>query len=341
VIEYSSNRFGLANKTATYGGSYTNGNLLEVPQFTNLQYKPITYSIWIKFSSFPPSGGYATLIGRMQTQNQEDGALVVYNADGFQNKIFYYTGGEGFPTNFTPSLNQWHNIVFTQDIGSKVQIHADGVLIGEGVFSASQNQFQTIPFRIGASSILNGADGNSTHSVIGFIDDVRIYNRALSATDVQALYVSESSLPPTLSSPSSTQVTATGATLGGNVTSESGAAITERGVVYSATSTNNDPLIDGTSVTKVTATGTTGAFTIPVTDLTPSTSYSYKAYATNSQGTTYTSVATFTTLSNNADLSALTLSNGTLSPTFASSTTAYTASVPNPTTSLTVTPTRA
>jgi formylglycine-generating enzyme required for sulfatase activity len=62
--------------------------------------------------------------------------------------------------------------------------------------------------------------------------------------------------------------------------------------------------------------------------------------AISSQGTTYTSVDTFT-LSTNADLSALTLSSGPLSPTFVSAATAYTASVSNATTSLTVTPTRA
>ncbi len=89
------------------------------------------------------------------------------------------------------------------------------------------------------------------------------------------------------------------------------------------------------------STGTTGTYTAALTGLTQGTEYSYRAYTISSQGTTYTSVATFTTLSNNADLSALTLSSGTLSPTFASGTTAYTASVPNPTTSITVTPTRA
>ncbi|TAH06903.1 MAG: hypothetical protein EAZ13_07770, partial [Sphingobacteriia bacterium] len=45
-------------------------------------------------------------------------------------------------------------------------------------------------------------------------------------------------------------------------------------------------------------------------------------------------------LSNNADLSALTTTAGALSPVFASGTTAYTASVTNGTTSITVTPTR-
>jgi uncharacterized delta-60 repeat protein len=144
---------------------------------------------------------------------------------------------------------------------------------------------------------------------------------------------------PTVTTPSATSITTTGATLGGNVTGDGGAAITERGVVYSATATNADPLIDGTGVTKLTATGTTGVFIAAVTGLTQGTGYSYKAYATNSNGTTYTTVATFSTLSTNANLSALSLSSGTLSPSFAGGTTSYTASVSNATTSITVTPT--
>ncbi|MFY8187349.1 MAG: cadherin-like beta sandwich domain-containing protein [Flavobacterium sp.] len=55
---------------------------------------------------------------------------------------------------------------------------------------------------------------------------------------------------------------------------------------------------------------------------------------------TYTITVT-RTASNNADLSALTTTAGTISPTFAAATTAYTASVTNATTSVTVTATRA
>ena len=146
---------------------------------------------------------------------------------------------------------------------------------------------------------------------------------------------------PTVSTPTSAAVTATTATLGGNVTADGGATITERGVVYAATSTNSDPLIGDTGVTKVTTTGTTGVFTVPVSTLSAGTGYSYKAYAINSRGTSYTSVATFTTLSNNANLSALALSSGTLSPVFASGTTSYSASVANAVSSITVTPTSA
>jgi hypothetical protein len=60
---------------------------------------------------------------------------------------------------------------------------------------------------------------------------------------------------------------------------------------------------------------------------------------TAQDGTTNTYTTVVTRLSNDATLSALALSSGTLSPSFASATTSYTASVSNATTSVTVTPT--
>ena len=100
---------------------------------------------------------------------------------------------------------------------------------------------------------------------------------------------------PTVTSPTSSSITATTATLGGDVTADGGSTITERGVVYSQTATNNNPLIGGTGVTKAPVSGTTGLFAAGVTGLAPATSHSFKAFATNAVGTSYTSVATFTT----------------------------------------------
>ena len=98
---------------------------------------------------------------------------------------------------------------------------------------------------------------------------------------------------PTVTTPTSANLAATTATLGGNVTADGGSAITERGVVYSLTSADADPLIGDPAVTKVTVSGTTGLLTANVTSLTAGGSYSFKAYATNGNGTGYTSVATF------------------------------------------------
>jgi len=149
--------------------------------------------------------------------------------------------------------------------------------------------------------------------------------------------------PPTVTDPTATSITANTATLGGNVTADGGSAITERGVVWSQGSVNDDPFIGGGGVTKVVVSGTTGAFTTPVSGLNSGLAHHYRAYAINSEGTSYSPKANFTTLSTNANLSSLVLNSGTpaLSPAFASGTTAYTADVVNAATSLTVTPTRA
>lgn len=101
---------------------------------------------------------------------------------------------------------------------------------------------------------------------------------------------------PTITTPTSASITSTTATLGGNVTIDGGSTITARGVVYSLTSTNANPRLAGTGVTTVAGTGTTGVFTVSVTGLTPGAAYSYAAYATNSSGTSYTTVGTFTAL---------------------------------------------
>jgi sugar lactone lactonase YvrE len=99
------------------------------------------------------------------------------------------------------------------------------------------------------------------------------------------------------------------------------------------------------SVTLSSSNGTTAQnVSAALTGLSPATLYYYRLTASNVDGTTSTSGGTFTTMSamsTNADLGGLTLSSGTLSPTFASATTSYTASVANATASITVTPTLA
>ena len=91
---------------------------------------------------------------------------------------------------------------------------------------------------------------------------------------------------PTVASPTKASITHNSATLGGNVTADGGAALSERGVVYSMTSINSNPEIGGIGVTKAVASGTTtGVFTAAVSGLVFSTGYTYKAYATNSAGT--------------------------------------------------------
>ena len=96
---------------------------------------------------------------------------------------------------------------------------------------------------------------------------------------------------PTLVSNSVTSITSISAVSGGNISSDGGATITERGVVWS---TSQNPTI---ALSTKTSDGTgSGTFTSNISGLAANTTYYLKAYATNSVGTSYGNEITFTTL---------------------------------------------
>ena len=95
--------------------------------------------------------------------------------------------------------------------------------------------------------------------------------------------------PTVVSSPIS-HITETSAVAGGEVTSDGGAEVTSRGVCWSIDSNptiENDKTIDGEGV---------GSFQSNLSDLSQNTTYYVRAYATNSEGTSYGEEVSFTTL---------------------------------------------
>jgi hypothetical protein len=94
---------------------------------------------------------------------------------------------------------------------------------------------------------------------------------------------------PTVTTVSINSVTPTTASSGGNVSSDGGASVSVRGVCWSTTS-------PPTTSDSCTSNGTgTGTYTSSLTGLSASTLYYYVAYATNSEGTSYGTVLSFTT----------------------------------------------
>ncbi len=80
------------------------------------------------------------------------------------------------------------------------------------------------------------------------------------------------------------------ATVGGKVTDDGGAEVTERGICYS---TSANPT---TANTKITSGSGLGEFTCKLTDLQDSTTYYVRAYAINEKGTAYGEEVSLTTL---------------------------------------------
>ena len=92
-----------------------------------------------------------------------------------------------------------------------------------------------------------------------------------------------------LTTATATSVAATTAILGGEVTNEGGALVTEKGVVWSIAT---GPTV---SNSKQAAGSGIGAFTTSVTGLLSNTKYYVRSYALNSAGTAYGEEKTFTT----------------------------------------------
>jgi hypothetical protein len=117
-----------------------------------------------------------------------------------------------------------------------------------------------------------------------------IYQTAISTNNPLNVTTLGSIIAPTVSTPTATAITNNTVTLGGNITSDGGAAITDRGTVWKTASgvTISDNFLSeaGTS---------TGVFTQPRTGLPSKSLIYYAAYATNSVGTSLSPEGSFYT----------------------------------------------
>lgn len=101
-------------------------------------------------------------------------------------------------------------------------------------------------------------------------------------------------LSPTVSTTEVSEIKSNSAKVGGNVTSDGGSNITERGVFYSTNTVS--------SGTKMEIGNGTGLFSTTLSGLNPGTTYYVKAYAINTEGIAYGGSVNFTTLVGNISL---------------------------------------
>jgi len=139
--------------------------------------------------------------------------------------------------------------------------------------------------------------GTFTSNLTGLSPVTTYYVKAYSTNSNATTYGNEISfttlpvLPTLAATVAATSITGTTAVTGGNITSDGGATVTERGVCYGAAAnptTTNLKVVDA-------ATGA-GTFVSNLTGLVGYTTYYVRAYAINSTGTNYGTQISFTTL---------------------------------------------
>jgi len=129
---------------------------------------------------------------------------------------------------------------------------------------------------------------NFTSNIVGLSEGTTYYVRAYATNEAGTAYGNELTFTTNqvtgavLTTTEVTNVTSTTAVAGGNITDAGGGTIIEKGVCWG---TAPNPTVAG--INKTTNGPGTGLFTSNMTGLADGTVYYYRAYATNSSGTTY------------------------------------------------------
>ncbi|MFY7734900.1 MAG: LamG-like jellyroll fold domain-containing protein [Bacteroidia bacterium] len=169
----TSDRFGNANSAYNFSG----GSSVSVPMTFLLHNLPVrTFSCW--FNANGAQNG-----GRIYETTYLNGGIAVSNGNILD--AWYYNGtNECNVTNIiTGNLNEWHNLVYVTDSNTGL-----GSIYLDGVFIDSRNG---LPFTSPSNWLNNflrfglGAQGES---FIGKIDDIGIWNRALTPQEITNLY---------------------------------------------------------------------------------------------------------------------------------------------------------
>ncbi|MEX2235377.1 MAG: fibronectin type III domain-containing protein [Cyclobacteriaceae bacterium] len=280
--------WGLNNNANDASGNSINGTLVNSPSFTT-DMKEGSHALTLNGSNqyvnfgnptSLPSGTSPRSISAWAKTNTVSGFhwIVSYGTAATSSAMFIGQSGTqlkggGYANDLNVSnfwaVGVWHHLCLTYD-GTTAKLYADGTLIASGVKT----------WNLALSKAYIGRQVNDSEYWNGSIDDVRIYNTALSASQVQALVTQ----PPA----SPTQLTATSASSSSINLTWTDASTNETGfqVERSSTSGSGFALINTTAA---------DATSFTDTGLTSGTIYYYRIRAINSGGeSAYTAEANAT-----------------------------------------------
>jgi hypothetical protein len=179
----STDRNGIVNNSYLFNGTSDKITFQSKFQFHNSGDASI--SIWIKTISIP-SGIQATFL-KSKLTNSDNNRFNFFANPKPNNKVLISLDYRESNTTLhalnidTINLNNWHHLTYTRS-GNSYKLYIDGV-------------FQNIttdnnPVALNEIGWLIGNDPSSSHDFNGIIDDISIYNRALTQQEITSLYES-------------------------------------------------------------------------------------------------------------------------------------------------------
>jgi hypothetical protein len=194
----TTDRKGNTNSVYNFGGYYNKG-YIKVPVSSSLQFnQEITISVWIKLNDYGGMDGW----GHYDATNA---TFAILSKDGGRNGICLdvnSNGGISFPYLWDKS-NQAAGVSYTYNTGfldwvhivavnnaNTMELYLNGVKVQENSnTNGNIDAVNNLPMYIGVNNELQTSYGEAFwYPFNGKIDDVRIYNRALTDNEIQSLY---------------------------------------------------------------------------------------------------------------------------------------------------------
>jgi len=147
----------------------------------------VTLAAWVNIESLGPDD-YALIAGKTDPDNFAEGYGLYINKG--ENKFYIrIVTSDGYRADRwdIPSIGQWHHLVGTYKNGDRARLYINGSLVPEGGIGSGTGDIlgSTLAFAVAGNPDLSGF-----YDYDGLTDEVRVYNWALSASEVAALYKS-------------------------------------------------------------------------------------------------------------------------------------------------------
>ena len=184
-VTEATDRFGISGRAYGFNGSDA---VVTVAPLSSVNLPELTLSAWVKPAVFPSVQGSIINKWAGYSYSLEDyGLMLLSDLRVHLGNGRHGVGAIAMVSTNRLSLGKWHHVVGAIDSGGTGRIWVDGVLRGEANILPLLPP-ATAPVRIGQMRSVNGSILDNFN---GSIDDVRLYSRALSGSEVRQLYAYE------------------------------------------------------------------------------------------------------------------------------------------------------
>lgn len=171
---YSAGKYGQAF-------SFASSRYVELANSDDLNSTTATWSFWMKGTTIPASTG--SIMGKVSSSSSMNGVNILLRPTTGYLYVQIKSGSAGVlnvDSRIKVQDGNWHHIVFAFSAGNSYALYIDNALNSSG--SLSSFTIANNPMRIARSVDSYWA------SYTGLIDEIRIYNRMITAEEVNTLY---------------------------------------------------------------------------------------------------------------------------------------------------------